>query len=323
MQESDFDDLDRRVAHALAVDGRAPFSAIAEAVGASERTVARRYGRLRSTGAVRVVAGPAVTTAAAEWFLRVRCAPTVVLAVARALARREDTTWVSVASGGTEIVCSVRADHDAESEALLLDTLPRTPRVEGVTAHSVLHTFYGGPDNPVAAFGPLDPGAVARLRPPAPAPTTAPVPLGERDRVLAAELADDGRASLERLARATGWSPSTVGRRLAELRATGALYLDLDVAPELFGRRVRTLLWISVPPAHLAAVGEALAAHPEIAYAAATTGPAGICATALCRDRRELYAYLTGPVAALPGVTRLETAPVIRSVKQAGPVPPV
>ncbi|MYR89980.1 AsnC family transcriptional regulator, partial [Streptomyces sp. SID685] len=46
--ESNYDELDRRLVHALQIDGRAPFSTIAEALGVSDRTVARRYARLRS-----------------------------------------------------------------------------------------------------------------------------------------------------------------------------------------------------------------------------------------------------------------------------------
>lgn len=39
------DGLDRQLVHALAVDGRAPFSRIAAAVGASDRTATRRTKR--------------------------------------------------------------------------------------------------------------------------------------------------------------------------------------------------------------------------------------------------------------------------------------
>ena len=154
--ESDYDELDRQLVHALQIDGRAPFSTIAGVLGVSDRTIARRYARLRSTGAVRVLGGVDPTAlGAVVWFLRVRCAPAAALPVAEALARRPDTSWVSVTSGGTEITCAVRAENEADSEALLLAKLPRTPRVEGVTAHSVLHTFYCCPDSLIARLGPL------------------------------------------------------------------------------------------------------------------------------------------------------------------------
>jgi DNA-binding Lrp family transcriptional regulator len=92
---------------------------------------------------------------------------------------------------------------------------------------------------------------------------------------------------------------------------------SLRVDPRLFGVGPRTLLWLSVTPAHLEEAGAALARHPEIAFAAATTGPTNLYATVVCANQRELYRYLTTRVATLPAITHIETAPVIRTVKQA------
>ncbi|MFD2420134.1 Lrp/AsnC family transcriptional regulator [Amycolatopsis pigmentata] len=316
--ESDYDELDRRLVHALQIDGRAPFSTIAEVLGVSDRTIARRYAKLRSAGAVRVLGGvdPAAL-GAVLWFLRVRCAPAASVAVAEALARRPDTSWVSLTSGGTEITCTVRTESEAESETLLLTKLPRTPRVEGVTAHSVLHAFYGGPESLVAKLGSLDEDAIERLRPPPVPIRPGPVRLDDGDRKLLATLATDGRAGLEELAAVTGWSPTTVRRRMTELRERGVLYPDVDVDGRLFGVSTRTLLWLSVAPAYLEEAGVALAGHPEIAFAAATTGPTNLYASVVCADQRELYRYLTTRVASLPAITHVETAPVIRTVKRA------
>ncbi|MFB7502947.1 Lrp/AsnC family transcriptional regulator [Streptomyces broussonetiae] len=77
------------------------------------------------------------------------------------------------------------------------------------------------------------------------------------------------------------------------------------------------MLRLSAAPAHLEEAGQALAGHPEIALAAATTGPANLYASVVCTDQREPYRYLTTRIAALPAITHLETAPVIRTVKKA------
>jgi DNA-binding Lrp family transcriptional regulator len=47
--------LDRKIVHALQLDARAPFKAIGSALGVSDQTIARRYRKLRSTGALRVL----------------------------------------------------------------------------------------------------------------------------------------------------------------------------------------------------------------------------------------------------------------------------
>ncbi|MFI1912365.1 Lrp/AsnC family transcriptional regulator [Nocardia sp. NPDC020380] len=316
--EFDTDELDHRLLHALQIDGRAAFSAIAEVLGVSDRTIARRYTRLLSVGAVRVIGGVDPTAlGATTWFLRVRCAPAAAVPIAEALSRRPDTSWVSLCSGGTEITCAVRTENETDSETLLLAKLPRTSRVEGVTAHSVMHNFYGGSDSLIAKVGALQPEEIARLRPPPMPERPGPVHLDDADRTLLATLADDGRATIEQLAAVTGWSPTTVRRRMTELREHRVLYLDLDIDWRLLGRGTRTLLWLSVAPAHLEEAGAALARHPEIAFAAATTGPTNLYATAICADQRELYRYLTTRVAALPAITHMETAPVIKTLKQA------
>ncbi len=49
------DNIDRGLIHALRIDGRAPFTAIADVLGVSAQTVSRRYRRLSADAALRVV----------------------------------------------------------------------------------------------------------------------------------------------------------------------------------------------------------------------------------------------------------------------------
>ncbi|MEU9110612.1 Lrp/AsnC family transcriptional regulator [Streptomyces sp. NPDC048483] len=315
-----FDALDRQLLHALQLDGRAPFSRIAAALGVSDQTVARRYTRHRASGALRVLGlADARALGEVEWLVRVQCAPDAAVPVAEALARRADTAWVSLMSGGTEIGAVCRAASSEHSDALLLQKLPRTPSVVGVTAHCVLHEFFGGPQGLVSKSGALSEEQTARLSPPPPDPAAVPVELSDADRRLFDALGRDGRTPPAELAAATGWSPTTVRRRLAELRADGVLYYDVDYDLRLFGYGVMVALWLSVKPAELAATGEALAAHQEVAFACATTGPHNLFASVLCEDVSALYTYLTTRVAALPGVRTMESAPRIRHIKGAGP----
>ncbi|GGX05611.1 Lrp/AsnC family transcriptional regulator [Streptomyces noursei] len=315
-----FDELDRRLIHALQTDGRAPFSRIAAVLGVSDQTVARRYTRHRGSGAFRVL-GLAEPRALGEveWLVRVQCAPDAALPVAEALARRPDTSWVSLMSGGTEIAAVCRSGSSEHSDALLLQKLPRTPSVVGVAAHCLLHEFYGGPQSMVSKSGALTAEEAARLSPPPPRRPSETVVLSDADRRLFEALGRDGRAPLDELAAVTGWSPTTVRRRLAALRADGVLYYDVDYDLRLFGYGVMVALWLSVEPAELAATGEALATHPEVAFAGATTGPNNLFASVLCRDTSALYTYLTTRVAALPGVRTMESSPRIRHLKGPGP----
>jgi DNA-binding Lrp family transcriptional regulator len=307
------DDVDRQLVHCLAVDGRASFSQIAEILGVSDQTVARRYRRLRSAGVLRVV-GLKAKAGSLGWFLRMRCVPGSGPAIAAALARRPDTAWIQLLSGDTEVLCAVRGDAREEREALLA-RLPRSSRIVAVTAYSLLHMFAGG-TSALGFLSVLPPERVEPLRHPVRGGHAEP---GELDRALFEVLAADGRTSHADLAAATGWSESTVRRRMDQLRDVGVLYFDLEMDMATFGFRSAAWLWMSVPPSNLAEAGEELAKFPEVAYAAATTGPTNLAVCAVCRDETEFYEFMTAKVGALPGVERVETAPIIRTVKQASP----
>jgi len=317
------DDLDRRIIHALHLDGRAPLATIAQVAGSSTPTVARRYARLRAGGGLRVIARTDTPYARQQqWIVRITAAASSAAAIGRALARRSDTSWVRLTSGGTEIAAIITTTPGSrDANALLLRDVPRTSGITAVSAHYLLHTYRGGPTTWPGRLAALAPEQCEKLLPPA-----ATGQQGRRatpddsDRPLLAALAVDGRASQAELARATGWSASTVARRIAALRASGALYLDLEIDDAVYGIRVVTMLWMSVIPGHLNNVGEALAEHDELAFVSATTGPTNLLALALCPDPEALHRYLTHRLAALDAITGIETSPVLTTLKAAGPL---
>ncbi|MGI5351192.1 Lrp/AsnC family transcriptional regulator [Streptomyces sp. CA-250714] len=318
------DDIDRGLIHALHIDGRAPFTAIADVLGVSTQTVSRRYRRLCAEASLRVVglADPH-RAGRTQWLLRLTAVPHSAQDLAAALARRADTSWVMLASGGTEIVAVVHtstADGQA-GHALLLHDIPRTAGITAVSAHCVLHTYLGGPTAWPGREQGLDAAQRRRLQS-APAPAR-PVQqtLTSADGDLLAALQQDGRASLTDLAAATGWSSATVARRLAELRAGGELFFDVELDNTLLGVTTQAMLWMAVAPAHLDHVARTLAEHPELAYVAAVTGPSNLVAQALCPDPAALHRYLIEKLGVLEAIRSLETAPVLRMVKTAGPLP--
>jgi DNA-binding Lrp family transcriptional regulator len=313
------DRLEEQLVHALQIDGRAPFSKIAAVLGASDRTIARRYHRLRSTGALRVVGLPrSRRVGRVNWLVRMQCAPDAALAVAATLARRDDTSWVSLASGGTEIAFVIHTHGTRDRGTSLLQKLPRGPRITSVTAQCMLRAVAGTSGWPGRTAA-LAEHQIDRLRPPPVDPDpSAPVELTATDRLLLAELAKDGRAGYPVLAAATGIPESSARRRLSELRRTGVLYFDIETDPVLLGYTTEAALWLTIAPAKLTAVADALARHREIAFAAAVTGPTNMFAFVVCRDADALYDYLATQIGALPGVLQVETAPLVRSAKRSG-----
>ncbi|HEX8868570.1 MAG TPA: Lrp/AsnC family transcriptional regulator, partial [Lentzea sp.] len=235
------DDLDRAVLHALHLDGRVQFNHVAAVLGTSPQTVARRYRKLKETGALRVVGMiDARKVGQVEWFLRLGCTPDAAMKVAQALAQRKDTSWVQLTSGGTEISCVIRAAN--APEALLLHQLPKTPKVVSVSAHCLLRSFVGGLVGWAGRADVLTEAQKAELTPSF--EHTEP----EMDERLVAALHQDGRASFADLATATGWSEPTVRRRVNGLRAAGVLYFDVDVDSAALGFTAMAVLWMSVRP---------------------------------------------------------------------------
>ena len=324
------DAVDRQIIHTLTIEPRASFRSIAEVTGISDQTAARRYRRLTESAGLRVLGVLDGTRLGwVNWFVRLQSTPGGAEAIAEALARRPDTRWVQLASAGTEIICEFEARTPEQRDALFLRGLPGSRRVVQISAHSILHNYtprawpgltraLSTDQIAVLAGGttpqdPPDPGGTHPPRPPL-------VDLLPEDEPLLAELARDGRASHAALAAAIHWHESTVRRRIDELRRSGLLHFEVDIDGRGLGMVVQATLWLSVEPARLDEAGRALARHPEVPFAAATTGPTNLVVTAIFRDTEHLYEYLTGQLADLPGVRSVETAPIIRTVKRTGSV---
>ncbi|WP_372411040.1 Lrp/AsnC family transcriptional regulator [Streptomyces luteireticuli] len=286
------DPLDLRILHALQLDGRAPFRRIADVLGVSDRTVARRFDRLRASGVVRVTVVPdSSRTGQGEWLVRLRVLPDAAHAVADALARRPDTPWVCLVSSGTEIVCLFRTMDGAPAPLAGLTYRQGIVHADAqrLLRHLTDHRRQAGDGTPVA--------------------------LTDLDRRLLPALAADGRAAYPQLARTVGWSESAVRRRLEELRESRTIRFDVATDPRLFGYSAQCLLWLSVTPSRISSVAGALAGDPGTTFVGATSGPHQLLAVMVCRDEIALYDYVNERIGALDGVRSVETAVVTRHAR--------
>jgi DNA-binding Lrp family transcriptional regulator len=309
---------DLQVLQALQIDGRASFSLIGKVLGVSDQTIARRYGRLREAGRLRVrgLVEPS-KTGVTQWIIRLRCTPSATEKIADALASRTDTAWISLTAGGTEIVCVVREVGDVNHPAPLLERLPLGRSILTIEAHCVLHEFFGGRESLINKNGPLSKKQMAALRYTRPETPADVRPLSPGDGPLLRALEIDGRTTITSLATTTGWSQSSVRRRIAELVDAHILYFDVDFDQTLLNVQMRAVMWLKVPTHRLADLGAALAEHAEVGYVAATTGATNLYAAISCHSSWALYSYLTEKVARLSDIDQIETVPVTRSVKAA------
>ncbi|MFG3140296.1 Lrp/AsnC family transcriptional regulator [Streptomyces sp. NPDC048211] len=316
------DDVDMRILRTLHHAPRAPFRLIGEVSGVSEQTAARRYQALRRAGVLRVVGlvDPAVH-GEAQWVARIRCRPDRAGPLADSLARRPDIAYVGIASGGSEIICVIRSPLHTPRENMLLQQLPRSGAVLDLTIDLLIHPFGDlGTSGWTGYGGHLTAEQEQRLAgagsPPSAPPSTL-LPLTAEDRPLLDALTEDGRTSYTRLAEVTGWSKGRVARRLESLESSGTLSYDIDLLPEHLGYHLNATLWLRVAPARLESTGHAIAAHHEVAFAAATSGDHNVMAIVICRDAEDFYRYLTTRLATTPGIDTYGVSIRVRRLKQA------
>ncbi|GAA2977897.1 Lrp/AsnC family transcriptional regulator [Actinokineospora diospyrosa] len=312
-------ELDRRVASALQVDGRAAPGRIAAVLGVSPRTAARSLARL--TPAVRVVRVPDRARLPEVTLLRVRVLRGRVEVLADALARRPEVLFVDVLSGGEEISAVTLGGAP---------TLPTGQAVTSVRAHAVLHVFADAADwrtglltaEEVAALTPPHLSSTHASALPAPAPDahTPALPAldahtpDELDERLIDLLTADARTGPGALAAALRTPESTVRRRLDRLARSGLLRTCVVADPRLFGLAVDANVWMAVPPDRLPEFGARLARDPLVHGVLATTGATNLMAAVFCRDLAQLYRFVTG----LTDIPSAEVTVVSGAVKRAG-----
>jgi DNA-binding Lrp family transcriptional regulator len=238
--------------------------------------------------------------------------------LAAALVRWPEVTHANVLSGGTELICVVRAPIGDTGDGLL-HRLPRTSAVLDVGVDLVLNVFGQASGGHWTGHGHvLDEQQIAALRPQETVGPYRPIAPSADDQRLIDALADDGRISDSALAALTGWSPARVKRRLAALQGSGTLSYDLDVLPELLGFRLNATMWISTSPRHLAATAEQIVAHDEVASVVAVTGSANLMVVVICRDVEHFYRYLAQRLATVEHIRAYDVSIRSKRLKQVG-----
>jgi DNA-binding Lrp family transcriptional regulator len=137
--------LDRALLRGLQLAPRGQFRAFADVLGVSEQTVARRYRQMRDRGVVRVTTVINLEALGeTTWLVRTACKPPSARQLAAALARRKNARWISIASGGAEVICKIRSRTASDYSQLLLARLLGNDLVAAVSTSMILNQFAGG-----------------------------------------------------------------------------------------------------------------------------------------------------------------------------------
>ncbi|NEB75316.1 Lrp/AsnC family transcriptional regulator [Streptomyces sp. SID14478] len=326
---------DQRLVAALQWDGRLTAERAAHVLGLSPATVRRRLHALAADGTVRVVVSPVARPrnggSAGALFLRIRVLRGKLDTIVAALAAREDIPFIDVTTAGDEIFAVARTEPGSR-DPLVFRQLPSTQAVTSLESATILHVFRLTSEwrhdvlsaaertalSPAAGTGtPADPHETV---PGSPGPYGVEADALEQSLIEA--LTPDARLTAAALAARTGHPETTVRRRIARLTSQGRLVTQVLVDPRRLGLPIEAKLLLHVAPDHLAAAGRALADHPAVHGAFATSGPSNLHAAAYFTDLTALYGFLSRDLVGL-GISHVETALVSRAVKRTpAPVAP-
>ncbi|MHC6177663.1 AsnC family transcriptional regulator [Glutamicibacter sp. X7] len=311
-REPELNDLQRNIIAALQVDGRATWRKIATVLGEPERTVAR-YGA--SLLAERKVVVAAMRQHSSAMIVAFKCAPGTAQLACESLAQRNDTSYSYMLTGQNDVVAELHYDGDV-TETLTLQ-LPATPGVRQYVAYPVLKFF-----KTIRAWTAGDLTETQR-RALAPEVTGEPrnLPdfeeLSATDNLIISTLAQDGRASIESIARQVKLGESTVSRRLDWLLRSRQLSIRALVEPALLGRPVEALLWVQTSPRHLEDLGQRLAVLPEVRYAAAVAGDCQLIVDVTVRSQADLYRFISHATWG-EQLAQVKTSMVVQARKRGG-----
>jgi DNA-binding Lrp family transcriptional regulator len=300
LRSARLDDVDRRLVELLQADGRQGYSALARAVGMTEKTVRRRVTALIGGGVVQVAAvtNPVLLGFRASGLVGVELDGTRSAdEVAAALVGLPQVDYVVVATGRfplyVEVIC---VDRD-ELRAVVDGTLRRTAGVRTAELFPYLSFHYQQ-----AHF------AVARSKRPD-ARGVRPVALDDLDRRLITELSLDGRVPFQHVADRLGVSEALVRQRYRQLVDDGVVQVIGIVNPLLLG--YETTAWLAIRVAlgtPLAEVADRLSRLPFVSYVAICAGRFDIFAEVVCTSDPELLELLDTEIRTMAGISDLEVA---------------
>jgi Lrp/AsnC family transcriptional regulator, regulator for asnA, asnC and gidA len=135
------------------------------------------------------------------------------------------------------------------------------------------------------------------------------------DRRIIDQLQEDGRRSNVAIARALGVTETTIRHRIDRLIANGFIRIAAVIDPRKTPYLTDAMIWIRLERGQAREAGEQLAALPNVVYVAYTAGRYDMLIEALFESDEQLFEFLTGTLAKIPGVLQNETYHVLQTVK--------
>jgi DNA-binding Lrp family transcriptional regulator len=307
---------------ALQVAPRAPWTAIARAVGITPVTAAKRWDRLHEAGIAWVTGAPAMAVRHAQClaYVEITCHPEHRLEVARAIAQHSMAVTVELTTGSADILATVAAADLPTMSHYLLEHLDRVEYVRSTRARFATRLYGEGSR---WRIGELPPATVDTLQQVVAEQIGSGQPelrveMSDSVKAMMIQLSQDGRTPIAELAERSGLSQTGARRRLAQLRRSRMVVLRADVSRRAVGWPVQVYLWAHTPVESLNETAHALSRLRESRLTATVTAGPNLALCAWLRTVEEVHRLELSIAARLPHVEIIDRLLVLRTIKRMG-----
>lgn len=139
--------------------------------------------------------------------------------------------------------------------------------------------------------------------------------LDATDQAIVRFLSSDGRATYSEISKSVGVSVGTVRNRIAQMRESGALHLNVWLDPYRVGLGITATFLIRVKAGTLESVLDALVEVDASGYVAALIGDHDAAVDVFCRDVQHLDQVLREQVETIDGVVSV-TSLIVTDIRQ-------
>ncbi|MDR6986891.1 DNA-binding Lrp family transcriptional regulator [Paenarthrobacter nitroguajacolicus] len=316
IESATISELDLEIVNALQINPRAEWSRVADALGLSAPTVARRWNTLAEQGLAWITPSPGQRYLKAGWsaFIQLSSLPGESEALIQRLCREPAFGTVSMVTGSHDVFIDCFASSHEELMDIVTGSFPTLP---GITHREVVFVTKLYRQASEWRSGTLEP-ARARLVSTEPRPTPAGYSPDHLDAKLLEELANDGRASWAELGAACRVSPQTARRRVERFLASAYITLRCDASTAANRGLREVTLMLNVPAQYIDDVGLYFAAQANCRLSAQVLGTQNLVATFWVRDYLEAQAFERELAERAPGSTVISRQAVVRTYKRLG-----
>lgn len=309
-------ELDLEIVNALQINPRAEWSRVADALGLSGPTVARRWQTLAEGRLAWITPSPGQRYLSAGWsaFIQLSSLPGESEELISRLCAEPAFGTVSMVTGSHDVFMDCFASSHEELMDIITDSFPKLP---GVTHREVVFVTKLYRQASEWRSGTLEPGRARQV-----STQTKEAPAGyspdRLDATLLEELAKDGRASWAELGAACNVSPQTARRRVERFLASGYITLRCDASTAANRGLREVTLMLNIPAQYVDDIGGYFAAQPNCRLSAQVLGTQNLVVTLWVRNYLEAQAFERELAERAPGSSVISRQAVVRTYKRLG-----